>query len=452
MTNRLFAVSDLHISPPGPLNGFHQAAALASFVRAHAAPGTTLALVGDVFDLLQVDARPDTLDMVHAADLLRRTLAAIAAGPGGADLFAAFRAFLESSADLLVLPGNHDPELHDPAARAVLLDAFGLPTDHRGLTVHTGAAPCTVRAAGHDVLLAHGHRGDPWNDIDPDAVHRAVATGDAALALPPGSRLVLQAMNRFKLARDARTGAPRFPFVDLLKPQEPAVPLLLLYLDLPLALAALGDALGPLAHRLLRGARRSLWGGPTLGEVPPDQAADACEILGETLATGFDEAQRRSPARCLRAVEDLLDGVAPAAGTVAAHGDYRFLLRAFLRRASREGTFFDPAATDAFDRAILAEHIPAGAASPRVVIAGHTHAAREIRTGGGVYLNTGTWNDLMVLPRLDDRAAVERFADQLETGDVPRLRRPTYAEVTAEVARLREWTEEGPAALRPISG
>lgn len=64
--------------------------------------------------------------------------------------------------------------------------------------------------------------------------------------------------------------------------------------------------------------------------------------------------------------------------------------------------------------------------------AGHTHAAREIRDGERVYLNTGTWSDLMRLPRLADRAAVERFAEDLATNQMKRIQRPTYAEVTAE--------------------
>ena len=44
----------------------------------------------------------------------------------------------------------------------------------------------------------------------------------------------------------------------------------------------------------------------------------------------------------------------------------------------------------------------------------------------------------MKLPDLAD-AAVKNFIDQLETGDVPRVRMRTYVEVTERGAALREW-------------
>ena len=224
----------------------------------------------------------------------------------------------------------------------------------------------------------------PGTTSTPRSIRRAVATADAALPLPPGSCLVLHALNRFKLARDPMTGAPRFDFIDLLKPELPAVPLLLLYLDLALALAGLREALGPIAHKLLRGARRSLLGGPTLAPGEPGEMPDPIEALGECLAEGFDEAERRSPARCIGELEAMLEAAEGASeGMLTAHGKRRWLLRAALRAASQGGNFFDPASTSDHDRSIIAEHL-APIEGPRVVIAGHTHAAREYprrRTG-----------------------------------------------------------------------
>ncbi|HSN98801.1 MAG TPA: hypothetical protein VLS89_10970 [Candidatus Nanopelagicales bacterium] len=60
-----------------------------------------------------------------------------------------------------------------------------------------------------------------------------------------------------------------------------------------------------------------------------------------------------------------------------------------------------------------------------------------------MYVNTGTWIDLMEMPRLDDDAAAQAWIDALEAGQVRRFRRLTYAEVTAEGAWLRTWGETG---------
>ncbi len=85
-----------------------------------------------------------------------------------------------------------------------------------------------------------------------------------------------------------------------------------------------------------------------------------------------------------------------------------------------------------------------------MVIAGHTHAAREIRDGDRLYLNTGTWSDLMRMPRLEDRVAVEHFAGELAAGRVPRVRRPTYAEVTEDGPKLLAWTASGGVPVKAL--
>jgi len=106
---------------------------------------------------------------------------------------------------------------------------------------------------------------------------------------------------------------------------------------------------------------------------------------------------------------------------------------------SEDGSFFDKAGLNGTDRAVIREYLPEGC-GPRVVICGHTHAAREHHFDGErVYLNTGTWIDLMKPPPLGSDEAAQSWIDALETARFPSFRRPTYAEVTAEGAFLREW-------------
>jgi hypothetical protein len=383
--------------------------------------------------------------MAEAPALLERTLESIRQEPWGPKLFEALRRLLEMGGRLVLLPGNHDPELFHPEARRILLRALGISSEAAPLELHVSEAPWQITVGRWQVELGHGHRRDPWNDIPPATLARALDTGER-VALPHGSQLVLKVLNRFKEARVAGTGAMRFPFVDLLKPETPAVPLLLLYLDPLLALPELKKVLGLSTGMLLRNVRKQLQdGGPVLGGGDSTAEFAGDEVLARYIASGFSEQDRRTPEACLRRLEAWLVGAAaPVPGTLASHGGRgRFLLRAFLRVASADGTFFDPSTPDAHDQAIIQEHL-APRAGPRVLITGHTHAARRIVLDGErVYLNTGTWTDLMRLPPMDDDAAVQKFAEELEAGSIPRLRRLTYAEVTPQGPVLESWGAVG---------
>ncbi len=118
------------------------------------------------------------------------------------------------------------------------------------------------------------------------------------------------------------------------------------------------------------------------------------------------------------------------------------LRRGLAEEVGREKRLVMPAPVRAYARARAGE-LPEGS-GPRVVVCGHTHAAREIDLGDGrVYLNCGTWMDLMKLPALGDDAAVKVFIDSIEAGDVPRVRMRTYVEVTEAGAALRDWAPGG---------
>ena len=217
--------------------------------------------------------------------------------------------------------GNHDPELHHPATRDVFLDALALP-DHPGFTVHTADAPWTTVIGGLPVRVGHGHRvADPWNDIDPEAVLRAVETAPR-VALPPGSRLVLELLNPLKLAVHRSTGAQRFPFLDLLKPERATVTLLLPYLDWRAAEAKIGTFSGLLAQRFLRRFERAIRRRPVLGpETAADPAVELDEMLADALVETLPEEERRAPDATVRTLRTLLSGgPAAAPGTLAAHG------------------------------------------------------------------------------------------------------------------------------------
>jgi UDP-2,3-diacylglucosamine pyrophosphatase LpxH len=453
MSSRLVVVSDLHLAGSGPLNNFYVGEELIALIRHITSPQTTLVFGGDGFDLLQLPDRSESLRMADAPALLARTLDAIKQEPWGPALFEALRKLLEVGGRWVVLPGNHDPELFHPRTRQVLLQAIEVSSDDALLEVHRSEAPWQTTVGRWQVELGHGHRRDAWNDIDPAELARGLET-DEPVMLPPGSRLVLKVLNRFKEARNSATGAPRFPFVDLLKPETPAVPILLIYLDPRMAMPAIVGALNLPPGMLTQKVRIHLReGDPVLAGKRSSSVLPGDEELARAIALGFSEEDRSVPEECVRRLERWLQGTpAPVSGTLAAHGGGRFLLRAFLRAVSSDGTFFDPSKPDAHDRALIEDYL-APRAGPRVLITGHTHAARELTLEGErVYLNTGTWTDLMKVPRFDDDQAVRAFAEALEAGSVPRIRQLRYAEVTPEGPKLRAWPpnqEQGSSGGHP---
>jgi hypothetical protein len=91
----------------------------------------------------------------------------------------------------------------------------------------------------------------------------------------------------------------------------------------------------------------------------------------------------------------------------------------------------------------------------RVVVYGHTHLPKHIALEGGVYLNTGTWADVMALPAcIQDgdeaagRAAFRAFAADLGGATLERWRRslPTYARIELDGDRVAEDGAGGLAA------
>lgn len=440
---RVIVLSDLHLAVPGPLNNFHAGDALADFLAEQARPDTTCVIAGDGFDFLQIDGRSSTLHSEQMPTQIQQTLDALVSLDWGRRFFAALSKLLACGGRCIVLPGNHDPELVHPCFAEKLLAASGLPTHHPGLLVHP-AGPWRTQVGAREVIIGHGHRGDAWNDIAPETVQNAIA-GEHGVLLPPGSRLVTDVLNVFKQQRTAQ-GELRFPFVDLLKPEMPAVPLLLLYLDRTLAMGHLGRALDLSVQALALQVGKWLRGTAKLAAGPSQEAVanTALDDMAQALAQTYSEAQRKNPARCVDELIEWLESDASndapmREGLLATHGGMRArMLRAFLWLASDEGRFFDRSYGSADDRRIIKDYLPAGA-PPRVVIAGHTHAARQIQVSSQhLYLNTGTWTDLIAFPSVIDDGAIKTWIDQLEQRQIPRLQRLTWAEVTPEYALLHD--------------
>ena len=447
--NAVYVLSDLHIAPEGSLNSFHQAKALAELFRGLPREAC-LVLAGDTFDLLQVESRSDRLDWIGAATLLREALDQIASKDWGRDLLDALAAFVTEGGQCVVLPGNHDPELFHPACEGVLREVLDLAFDSN-LCIRRDGNPFRLQVGAREVIIGHGHRGDAWNDIDPKSLHAALSRGAAGQVLPPGSRLVVKTLNAFKRAIDPLSGLPRFPFVDKLKPEMPGVALLLLYLDPVLACRQLPGVVGPFRQTLLRVLRAWLFGRVILGNSGTEPPTTIVDELGAAIVDGLDDSDRAAPEATLRAFELALQGKrSSGGGMLAAHGGIlRSVLRAAVRWLSYDHSFSDPRATSRIDQAIIASLLPENAIG-RVIITGHTHAAREVRLSGDrVYLNTGTWTDLLQFPDDTLDSTLEDWIDRLQSNSLLAIRRPTYAVVDADGAHLLEWPTRPQPVMLP---
>jgi hypothetical protein len=100
------------------------------------------------------------------------------------------------------------------------------------------------------------------------------------------------------------------------------------------------------------------------------------------------------------------------------------------------------------DREIETYLRPARAAVERdfsVVVMGHTHLAKRVRLRGGVYLNAGTWADLMRVPEGvlsgDEALATTQlraFSDDLKANNLGEWRKqvPTFVRIDMSGERV----------------
>jgi UDP-2,3-diacylglucosamine pyrophosphatase LpxH len=477
---RLHALSDLHLAPadgPCVFRAHEALVALIDRIAAEPAP-QCLVLNGDVFDFLQIPGY-DALSLELAARRMQAILEALDEEPPARNVVAALRRFTARGHRLYCLAGNHDPELQLYTVQEVLQKRLG---SRPASEIAADDDRWRLQIAGARVLGAHGHAADPFNAISGARMRKAEHAGDGMVPLPPGSELVCKVINPYRRAHDR--GRPRFPFVDLL-PSDMAVIWALLLLDPVLAMRRVQDAMGISLAVLVRGAmlrtgvgvaRLSAGGGAPDGELQPTRESDWQTFFADAIAdeiprdhSGFvSERDQRELLAALDALareaqalegEALVGKVAEgntfeegaAEGrTKSAFPDFvgvpmlgpgdlwRSALLRLLARASTPGRdAFRPTHPDE----LASDSIAAWDDEADVLLTGHTHAAKQIRTPrGNTYLNTGTWLDLTPIPDFADTAAVADWLDALAGDKVPRWQGCPVAQVDADGARLLRWT------------
>lgn len=421
----VYVISDLHLGGKPALDGrgfriCTREAELAAFVTkiTKADAGTVeLVINGDSVDFLaesSVDA-PERWEAfrtneAHAVAILDRI------AERSALFFQSLQALLKKGHRLVILPGNHDIELNLPQVRA-------------RLRYHVGASgPADYEFIPHgeayrvgDVLIEHGNRVDDMNFVDQNELRTFCGMlsrcdpkeKDFRYDPPAGSKLVAELINDIKKT---------YSFIDLLKPEkEAAFPIIL-----ALEPGRRGDLLRiatALAEGKLRRSRQLLlnWTNISAGPEPvlPLPSVDSeLDPLQQSL---------------LRTVKRADFGEFHSSnGTVQEIGAFdRFQSFAALLFGHRNETWNQRLAdllaalrsfqnVSAFDQSVEVDESYADEASRlaygpiRHVVFGHTHLAKMVKLGEGrFYFNSGTWADLLRLPKkiLDPTRTYSPFAE-----------------------------------------
>jgi UDP-2,3-diacylglucosamine pyrophosphatase LpxH len=422
MRTSVFVVSDLHL---GGAEGFRMCEAegrrrLAELFRwildqASSSLHPHIVIAGDIVDFLA--EKPYSAFTGNEDDALLKLESIL---QGSDEIWTAL-AEAAARCSITLMLGNHDVELSLPKPRRRLVERIGRPVE---FLYDNEAFTCGA------LIVEHGNRYEGWNVVDHDALRRArsrLSRGESGAAFPtqPGSELVINVMNRIK---------QQYPWVDLLKPETAAV--------VPI-LAALGVSPWQVATQATKAAAAAAWrqtqfapdGKPS---APSFISAEAPEAVSEGVAV-------QHPLDDLKHVFATFEGLQETApvggadermvGAGAVTIKEELLFRGLRRWGERDNRSFQ---IDRENRIYLRAAEGLTTRGYKVVVFGHTHHAKRIDlAGGGRYLNTGTWADLMRIPEAvftaDEPVAREAFGGfmtALKTGasDLRRLI-PTFARI-----------------------
>jgi UDP-2,3-diacylglucosamine pyrophosphatase LpxH len=456
-----FIISDLHLGKNDDFDifkadGKEQAFELfLKFCAGHEGP-VELVINGDFVDFLQLEpwnaySVPPGGKQSFVKDAAVKKAGEIAIAH--ARVFGALGTFLSDTKNrLVILLGNHDVELAYKEVWTVIHDAIaGAAAVGDRIDFINRATQYNFRLGGVLCHVEHGNIGDQWNEIAYTQLFNN-AEKNSGFDYPAGTLFVYDIMNTFK---------KRFRFVDVLKPEIPAVPLVLAQLE-PLSTAKTVPKIARAKLSALKngfvGYLQGILGGGAFGPgADRDAEQEACFAManryaGEVRKSGtFDELS-------VSHVEDFLSErqTESAAASEPGFGKRwdkvkRYLANTVLDYLGRpadpnDKSFFQQDQTG--DDVTLA--IKRFEGDVKVVVFGHTHAALKAEIPGkGVYLNSGTWANLLALP--SDASNYSVWLDGIFNNSFKPLIFPTYVRLAPREggleASLNYWSAGGEDVL-----
>ena len=422
MEKSLFVISDLHLGGPEgfqicPAEGRERLVRFVDWVAGQKREGTEIQLIlnGDIVDFLaEEDESGGFSAFVVDEGKARRKLTRIA--EECEPVLAALRRFAAADNRLTLLIGNHDVELSLPLVRRDFLALLG---EARIEYLYDNEA----YSIG-PVLIEHGNRYDAWNMVNHCEL-RQVRSKLSRNEMPgtfsaqPGSELVARVMNPVK---------KKFSFVDLLKPETGGVLPILAVLD-----PGLWREAGPAMRQRVTAWYQGRFTKEGLPErtdyiaasFPDKVITTPSQELPENLRAGLDAADAALTDSLARGAQVSLTKEIAVAGLLKAFRSWRSKADITFSVEHEDDEYLKPAREHA-------KHF-------RVVVFGHTHLPKRIDLGGGaLYLNTGTWADVMRIPAAvyegDEVAgakALTHFLDDVEKNNITEFRRQisTFARI-----------------------
>lgn len=415
----VIVISDLHLSSKQPGQGLSgDDAELEQFLLwvVQETHDCTVVLNGDVLDFLFAESQPglDAGKLEQETDAIIETHRPVFKALG--------KVACSPRHSLIILSGNHDPELIFPGVRKKIETALGVNGQRPYVSWLVNGEALALEVGHARALIEHGDRLDPWNEIDRDLLSSAASLDSRGLIdyheyVPPlGSRLVSEHL--LSLRED-------FPWVELLKPEREAMLPLLRFL---ISFRKKVDHSGALSLYFQAEAKSRL----TRLRQRVDPATRFRKEEGDEFSIG---------GKIKRMAQTILD----------ARGELkRAELVKQLQEAAQKDTFFKEDVPDG-DYASDLEFLLRNKAD--LLIHGHTHSAKAYQVEGGVYLNSGTWARMLRLPDANsDEAVWNKFLKSIENKSYDVEEKPTYVRVTVEAdettrAALHLWPQEEPLAL-----
>lgn len=459
----IIIISDLHISAEhnrGLFRADHQLATFLEkkFIETHQC---LLVLNGDIFDFL-VHRTPGT--SVNAQQAAAQIEAIIYAKDENEALvheriFDALRRWGTSKEHtIVIIGGNHDPELIFPEVRQVITKRLSENYSPSPIQWLVNGEALSLRFGAINVLIEHGDQYDDWNFIDHEALRRLICLNSRSIEArrngkpeevykpPPGSQLVVNRLNAVR---------SQFPWIEQLQPfNEAVLPLIIEFVFWELdrnGKRSLGGVVKERAKKALRSFVRA-------------QLRERLNRKARFWISDNDRWQRYVKWEAAFKNERKWGG---------SEKDFSRMIERLRKVAGRPG-FFNTEVIDeqAEDASLLIE------LGHDLVIHGHTHSAKAYRlpqstqlnparlidlnlnheNKQGLYMNSGTWGQLIRLPQTDDKKNslsdeenTKEWSDFLHNlikgeSDSYSFQRPTFIHVANESdgvrADLCEWQDQ----------
>ena len=416
--NELIVLSDLHLAAERDAGSFRSDRELAECLRwiLETTRDSVTVLAGDTFEFLLTGYPNGSVGFDrfswHTAKIIEHH----------PEVFDALAQLCRSAHhQLVIMGGDHDFELILPNVRETVERRFGVDLFNPKIRWLVQQEAFRIRVGQATVIVEHGNALDPWNRFNHADLHSVLSLGSRNLFDISDLQQPLGCSFRSTVMRSFR---PHYHWIDCLKPVTEEILPLLWCVGAPSQQEEIKEFADRYRNNKVTAQRVKL--GNIRNSI--------------TLYQGEKEAEQETE------FEAWSKAIPGQNGNAA----IKEKLLGKIKKIVAQDSFFD---VDQPGNSVkYLQPVFDGGAD--LVIHGHTHAAKALVLKSGVHINTGTWAQLLPLPKSYESDDVwKQFLHRLSTGEVESLSRPTFTHVqhhpTNDVttATLFEWQQMTPKVL-----